>query len=140
MTTPEQLAALHAQAFTVPAPWTETDFRQLVSDPTVRLFEREPGFLLLRIAAREAEILTLAVAPEARRQGIGSALIQDCFELSNCFDRIFLEVAANNTPAILLYEKAGFAEIATRTAYYRGTDGLRIDALVMSKGLIPTSS
>ena len=133
--TPDQLAALHARCFSVPAPWSVSDFEGLLADPTASLFERPEGFLLLRCVADEAEILTLAVDPDARRRGVASALIADAvrFVGEHRITRVFLEVSKENDSAIALYGKQGFGEVGRRRNYYLAPDGRRVDALILER-------
>ena len=74
---PEALAALHARAFAggVPRPWSAAEFAALVGEAATLIAARDGGFALGRVAGPEAELLTLAVDPDARRRGIGSALV-----------------------------------------------------------------
>jgi ribosomal-protein-alanine N-acetyltransferase len=86
------------------------------------------GFCAWRTVSGEAELLNLGVDPARRRQGIGSALLTQLREKVE--GDIFLEVAANNAPALALYHKDGWERIGNRPGYYqRG----RIDAVVMKK-------
>ncbi|MDX5350628.1 MAG: GNAT family N-acetyltransferase, partial [Paracoccaceae bacterium] len=74
--TAAELAILHARCFSTPRPWTQAEFAGFLSDPLVFLLvESDAGFLLGRAVAGEAELLTLAVAPEARRRGLGQRLV-----------------------------------------------------------------
>lgn len=133
---PQTLAALHAAAFTVPRPWSADEIAALLADPLCFLIRRPEGFALGRAVAGEAELLTIAVHPEARGRGIGTALLTDLIAsaVGRAAERMFLEVAATNESAIRLYRRSGFAEIATRPGYF--TDGkARIDALVMARDL-----
>jgi ribosomal-protein-alanine N-acetyltransferase len=80
------------------------------------------GIVLTRVVQGEGEILTLAVAPQARRRGIGRALLGGVVA-----DGIpwFLEVAASNGPALALYAAFGFCECGRRRDYYApGRDAL----------------
>jgi ribosomal-protein-alanine N-acetyltransferase len=132
--TPEALARLHAEAFSVPRPWTPAEFAGLLAHPGSFLLHERDGFLLGRAAAGEAELLTLAVAATARRRGMGRRLVLAFLAESARRGAMsaFLEVAATNAAAIALYRATGFAEAGRRRAYYRGPDGDRIDAVVMS--------
>lgn len=130
--TPAALAGLHAAAFTTPRPWTAAEFADLLAAPGTFLETTDNAFLLARTLAGETELLTLAVAPEARRQGRARALLAR-FDARAAGTEAFLEVAADNAPAIALYGAAGWARAGTRPAYYRRPDGTRIDALVMRK-------
>lgn len=76
----------------------------------------------------EAELLNLAVLPETRRKGVAQALLH-ALESAATGD-LFLEVAADNTPAIEVYRKLGFEDIGVRPGYY-GQGG--IDGIVMRK-------
>lgn len=118
--TPQQLAALHASCFTRPRPWSTGEFAALLSAPGVVLLVRPQGFLLGRIAAGEAELLTLAVAPPARRTGEARTLVRRF--LADCTAQgaaaAFLEVAADNAAAIGLYRATGWQEAGQRRNYY----------------------
>ena len=61
----EGLAALHATAFA--APWSAREFSDLLAQAGVFAVVEPDGFILIRQVLDEAEILTLAVRPEARR-------------------------------------------------------------------------
>ena len=132
---PAALAALHAQAFA--APWSACEFAELLSQPGVVAIAESDGFVLIRIVLDEAEILTLAVLPKARRQGLGRRLVEEAAVAATKGGaaRLFLEVAEDNAPARALYDRAGFSQIGRRKAYYAQGDGSRTDALVMSRNL-----
>ncbi|MGH8881017.1 MAG: ribosomal protein S18-alanine N-acetyltransferase, partial [Stackebrandtia sp.] len=69
----------------------------------------------------EAQILNLSVVPDARRQGLGRALLErfiDDAQRSGA-EQMFLEVRVSNAPAIALYEKYGFHIIGLRKRYYQ---------------------
>lgn len=75
---PAQLAALHQRCFAAhPRPWSEAEFGEIISNPLNFLLARPQGFLLGRTVAGEAELLTLAVAPEYRRRGIAAGLLAE---------------------------------------------------------------
>jgi len=135
--TPEALAALHAAAFSVPRPWSAAEFADFLAQPGCFLLVEPEGFLLGRVVAGEAELLTLAVAPEARRRGIGKRLVAGFLDESRRrgAETAFLEVAADNASAIALYEGVGFVTVGRRKAYYTCPNGSRVDALVMSSGI-----
>lgn len=133
------LATLHARSFTTPRAWTERELAALVEDPLCFLLLDGPrsapqGFLIGRSVAGEAELLTLAVAPEARRAGIGKQLVQGFLATARAraAETAFLEVAADNAAAQALYLTQGFAETGRRRGYYQRPDGTRLDALVMA--------
>jgi len=86
------------------------------------------GYAAFRHAVGEAELLRLAVFPEARRHGIARALVAEGLQrlLREGVQACFLEVRRDNEPAIALYQALGFARIGERRGYYRdGTDALR---------------
>lgn len=95
------------------------------------------GFVLARTAAGEAEILTLAVHPKQRRQGLARQLMQAAMAQARrqgaC--EMFLEVAVDNAAAIGLYSALGFEKRGRRYGYYGGVENPATDALVMRLGL-----
>lgn len=135
MTDPARLAALHVQAFA--APWSEVEFADLLQQAGVFAVEEADGFILIRVVLDEAEILTLAVRPQARRIGLGGRLVgRGAVRAAQAGAvRLFLEVAEDNVAARALYERAGFAQIGRRKAYYAAPDGGRTDALVLGLDL-----
>ena len=82
------------------------------------------GFICLQWAADEAEILTLAVTPSRRRQGLASQLIASAAEwlAARGVKQWHVEVAADNQPARALYRRLAFVEIGERKGYYAGVD------------------
>lgn len=126
-----RLAALHATAFG--APWDARAFEVLLDQAGVVVVEQPDGFILLRAVADEAEILTLAVRPLARQQGLGTQLVGAAAAVAAArgATRVFLEVAEDNSAALALYARAGFATAGRRPGYYAGADGARRDALVL---------
>ncbi len=136
--TPDELARLHAACFETPRPWSMAEFSSLLDMRGVYLCEAGGhGFALGRLMFDECELLTLAVAPSARRQGIGRQLLAD-FEAHgvNAGARAaFLEVSSGNLPARRLYEGQGYRHAGTRKGYYRAALGRRIDALVLRRDL-----
>jgi [ribosomal protein S18]-alanine N-acetyltransferase len=136
--TPEGLADLHARCFTIPRPWSEAEFIGVLADPlTFLLVEGDAGFLVGRAVAGEAEVLTIAVAPQARRRGIGAKLLARFLYQARLrgADEAFLEVAAGNTAALALYRAQGFADAGLRRSYYRHPGGRAEDALILRRAL-----
>jgi ribosomal-protein-alanine N-acetyltransferase len=137
----DELARAHAEAFD--ASWTAQDIAVLMqgSGAFAILSEDEDGkatgFILGRALAGEAEILTLAVAPQARRAGLGRALVEALAGQASALGAkaLFLEVAADNTAAIALYESAGFSGAGRRRAYYARPGGPRMDAMILRRSL-----
>ncbi|WP_135504198.1 GNAT family N-acetyltransferase [Roseovarius aestuariivivens] len=134
--TPEAMADLHARAFAGRSrSWTADEFVQLLQSGPVFVVTGDQAFAMGRVVAGEAELLTIARAPEKRGQGVGSKVLSD-FEVEACKRgavRLFLEVGQDNTTAIRLYSGSGYAEVARRAAYYTRPDGAREDAIVMEK-------
>ena len=137
-----QVAALEAQVHA--APWSLGNFRDaLAAGYATRVAEREGRIVaygVLMLAAGEAQILNISVVPDCRREGFGRALVARFIEDAQRLgaEQCFLEVRVGNSAAIALYESAGFARIARRTAYYPALgQGAREDALVMRRALPP---
>ncbi len=125
---PFVLAAIHAASFPPEDAWGAAMFAAQLGQPGVSaLIDEAGGMVLLRVAADEAEILTLAVAAEARRRGIGRRLMLAAAEAARRAGaaRLFLEVSAANAPARALYEALGFRRVGQRRRYYAdGSDAL----------------
>jgi len=135
--TAARLAALHATAF--PTPWGVAAFEALLDQDGVFALEATDGFILMRAVADEAEILTLAVRPAARRQGLAARLLTECATAAaaRSATRLFLEVAADNAGALALYGGAGFALAGRRPGYYARPGGGHEDALILALNLTP---
>ncbi len=133
------LAAVHASAFAPGEVWEEPAFAGQLALPGVFGFiDPEAGLVLARVAAGEAEILTLGVVPAARRRGAGRALLRAAMgeAATRGAETVFLEVAAGNEAARALYTAAGFREVGRRSSYY--ADGG--DALVLAAQLSPAAA
>jgi [ribosomal protein S18]-alanine N-acetyltransferase len=135
------LADLHDKAFD--RPWTALEFEALLKSPgafAVLGEAGEPaqakGFILCRSIAGEAEILTIAVDPAARRRGWGAALVEVAAGVAaeTGAEALFLEVAVDNIAAIALYQSSRFAKVGLRKGYYPHPDGAK-DAVVMRRAL-----
>ena len=144
---PETLAALHASAITQPPPWSAAAFAGCLDDPACFVLtvpagataEAQPPVALLvgRVTLDEAELLTLATAPTARRQGLARQLLQ-AFTTEAAARRAvtaFLEVAESNAAARALYASDGWETVGRRAGYYRDTHGRRDAALILRKPL-----
>lgn len=135
----EALAAVHAEAFD--APWSAREIAALLAGPGVMAWlveGAEPvGMSLVRVVAGEGEVLTLGVAPAARRRGVGDALVAAAVVAATARGAasLFLEVAADNAAAQALYAKAGFVPAGRRAGYYRRAEGPLADALVLRRSL-----
>ncbi|MFB2531391.1 GNAT family N-acetyltransferase [Paracoccus sp. p4-l81] len=134
------LAAIHAASFTRPAPWSADQIGATLAAPGAFLLVEAQGFLIGRVIADEAELLTLAVAPPARRAGIGARLVARFLTASadKGAATAFLEVAADNPAAIALYLAAGFVDAGQRRGYYRDpAGGPATDARILTRTLRP---
>lgn len=96
------------------------------------------GYIAARVNADELHINNIGVWPEARRRGVGSALLGAALEMgaSGGAREAVLEVRASNVPAKLMYERFGFAVVGKRRNYYR--EPLE-DANIMTMRLAPTA-
>jgi ribosomal-protein-alanine N-acetyltransferase len=129
----DTLARLHATSFA--DAWSAEWIAKLLAQPGTFAFAgggEAGGFVLVRTAGGEAEILTLAVAPAARRRGIGSSLVlaacQQAQEMGA--EAVFLEVGRANEPAKSLYTQLGFRMVGRRRGYYQRSGGSNEDALI----------
>ncbi len=125
-----ELANLHKKCFPN-KPWSADDFRDL-KNSGCEIIMSENGFIVYRIVVDEAEIITIGVNPEMRRNGIASAMIGIIEKTlkNQGVKKIFLEVASNNIAAQKLYENSGFVRAGLRPKYYDG-----VDAILMSKDI-----
>jgi [ribosomal protein S18]-alanine N-acetyltransferase len=94
------------------------------------------GYVVVMVAAGEAHLLNLSVAPECQRRGLGTELTRFCVKLARDYgaQTMFLEVRPSNAAARALYTQLGFIEIGTRRGYYPAP-GPREDAVVMELDL-----
>jgi [ribosomal protein S18]-alanine N-acetyltransferase len=138
MMTPDMLAAIHAACFgTTPRPWSAREFDALLALDTTLLVGRADGFAVGRVAGPEAELMTLAVLPDARRRGHARSLLA-AFEAeahARGAIEVYLEVAETNAHARALYASAGYATAGFRRDYYSARGQARVAALVLRKAL-----
>lgn len=136
--TPQDMAAIHAASFTLPPPWAAAEIAATLASPGAFVLREDQGFLIGRVILDEAELLTLAVAPAARRHGIGARLLAAFHARARDLGALsaFLEVAAGNAPAQALYRGAGWAQAGRRARYYHSADGQQHDdALILRRAL-----
>lgn len=114
--------------------WTSAQCAGILASPGAWLMiadldGRPAGFALTRAIIDEAELLLIAVHPDARRRGVGRKLIEGVARAARRrgVARLFLEVRSNN-PAIMLYTANGFSKVGIRANYYRGGNGDLFDA------------
>ena len=118
------LAVLHAVCF--PDSWDAAAISDLLVTPGTFCCSHDDGFVLARVAGDEAEILTLAVVPSARGQGLGRRLLQSALARAQVLGArtMFLEVGTDNPAALALYSGLGFVRVGLRKGYYDGRDAL----------------
>ncbi|HTK34910.1 MAG TPA: ribosomal protein S18-alanine N-acetyltransferase [Caulobacteraceae bacterium] len=134
------LAEIHASAFD--RPWDAGDLADMMSGHGAHLLAlraegRIEGFILFQAVAGEAEILTLAVRPDARRRGFGLILVEGAAAKAQAAGAatLWLDVAADNESALGLYSRAGFETLGRRRGYYRIGPNHSVDAIVMRRAL-----
>ena len=139
----DDLAAVHMiEVRAYEFPWTVGIFRDcLRADYPAWVLhheERIAGYFLMSIAAGEAHVLNICIAPELQGRGHGRRLLHALLQVARGrgVARVFLEVRPSNANAIALYHDEGFNEIGRRPRYYPAKDG-REDALVMAMELLP---
>ena len=135
-----RLAQLHGASFH--RGWGEGEFESMLSERNtlvhrLRLGRKIVGFAVSRMAADEAEILSIAVAASHRGRGLSRNLLLT--HLGHLAGRgvrtIFLEVEENNAPARRLYDRAGFGVVGRRERYYQQPGGEQLNALLMRRDL-----
>lgn len=134
--TPQEFSRIHGVAFVHERGWSAAEFEQMLAQPYIQHFSTVGGFALTRTLAGESELLTLAVAPEHQRRGIARTLLVQWLKYSSPLaDTAFLDVAADNTAALALYDSLLFQRSNTRRAYYPRKSGKAVDAILMSRDL-----
>jgi len=135
-----RLAQLHGESFH--RGWGEGEFESMLSERNtlvhrLKVGRQLVGFAVSRMAADEAEILSIAVAASHRGRGLSrNLLLTHLGHLAGHGVRtIFLEVEENNQPARRLYERAGFAVAGRRERYYQQPGGEQLNALLMRRDL-----
>lgn len=132
-----QVLAIERDSF--PRPWSEGLFLDELTRPETRewVVADSPwgvvGFGGLMQNETDGHILDLAVRPDARRQGLGTAVLSELLSRAvvRGVRRLTLEVRPANEPALSLYHRAGFREVGRRPGYYEDTGE---DALIMWTG------
>lgn len=132
------LSQLEARIFTTDA-WPEADIAGLLGVFNVFGLVAEiegvaVGYGLIQAAPKAvADILTIGVVPEVRREGVAACLLQALFEKTRALEvpRVFLEVRQSNLAAHKFYEKHGGQQVGRRPSYYRAEGDMPSeDALV----------
>ncbi|MCH2457422.1 MAG: GNAT family N-acetyltransferase [Henriciella sp.] len=135
-------AMLHAACFDTAGQWSARSMRETLSAQTTLALGHEAGdalngLLLVQRVPPDAEILTICVHPDNRRNGVAQKLFDHSATLLGPYgiDRLILDVADDNLPAISFYERNGFGRDGVRKNYYRREDGTAVDAVLMSRPL-----
>ncbi len=135
-----RLAQLHGESFH--RGWGESEFEAMLAERNtlahrLRIGRKTVGFAVSRIAADEAEILSIAVAASHRGRGLSRNLLLT--HLGHLAGRgvrsVFLEVEEHNRPARRLYDRFGFTVVGRRERYYREANGEQLNAMVMRRDL-----
>jgi [ribosomal protein S18]-alanine N-acetyltransferase len=138
----EECARLHAAGFAYP--WSAQVVAALIASSSTLaaaaldpVYGRLRGFVLSRLGADEAEILTIAVEAASQGKGVGRALLSENLrQAANAGAKaIFLEVDRHNAAAVALYRRLGFVNVGERMGYYRRQDGAPATAVIMRKTL-----
>jgi [ribosomal protein S18]-alanine N-acetyltransferase len=135
------IAALHSKSFQ--RGWSEDEVERLLTERNViahraLVGKKLAGFILSRIAADEAEILSVAIDAGFQGRGLARRLLNlHLGRLAGYGVRtVFLEVGEANDPAAKLYARAGFREVSRRPNYYPGPGGAPMTALVLRRDLM----
>jgi [ribosomal protein S18]-alanine N-acetyltransferase len=135
-----RLAQLHGASFH--RGWGEGEFEAMLTERhtlvhRLRQGRKTIGFAVSRMAADEAEILSIAIDPRQRGRGLSrTLLLTHLGHLAGCGVRtVFLEVEEHNLPARRLYERAGFGVVGRRERYYQQPGGEQLNALLMRRDL-----
>lgn len=127
------MARIHAAAYRLDRAWSHAEFAALMDSPHVIALGDDRAFILAQIIADEAEVLTVATHPDYRRQGLARDLLVRFHAAARAKGAVtaFLEVGADNAPALGLYLSAGYGQAGLRRAYYDRADGPAADALIL---------
>jgi len=129
---------LEVQLFPVDAWSVETFWSELALVPSTRCYvvavddeDAVLGYAGVFTAGDDADVQTVAVAPQAQGRGLGRLLLHSLIRTARerGVSRLFLEVLSDNAPALALYEREGFERTGLRRDYY----GAGLDAVVMRK-------
>ena len=137
-----RIAELETKCFAPFMQWNEKMIAESFNDGNTTFFGAQEsdglvGYIAVSYCCGEAELLKICVLPEFRRYGNAEKLFNAAFDNlveihGEEFEKMILEVAADNFSAKKLYEKCGFRELATRKGYYRDANKA-IDAILMIK-------
>jgi ribosomal-protein-alanine N-acetyltransferase len=127
-----QVVAIERRAF--PTPWSLAMFVLELSKPAgtclaaVDAADRLAGYVVCSRYDEAWHLMNIAVDPDARRRGVGTALLSELLDHVGPDARLTLEVRTSNAGAIALYERFGFRSAGVRRRYYQDNGE---DALIM---------
>lgn len=140
----DAIARLHASCFE--RSWSQRDISAMMDAATTVMLVaccdlQFAGFVIARVAANEAEILSIAVYPAWRRRALASELLASLEQrlVRRGVQNLFLEVDGANAAAIALYRGYGFGNVGVRRNYYRLSNGALRDALVLQRSICQDS-
>jgi ribosomal-protein-alanine N-acetyltransferase len=135
------IATVHAASFR--RGWSDGEIEGMLLDRNVvahraTIGRHLAGFIISRMAADEAEILSVAVAASYRGRAIARLLLRHHLGRLAALGvhSVFLEVDEGNVSALRLYRRAGFAEVGQRRGYYPHATGKPATALVLRRNLV----
>lgn len=134
----EPIMRIERQTFS--RPWSARSFRDLLELPSAFILVAVPapftvqGYAVAYVAADVGELANLAVAREARGQGLGRALLQAVLHRAEVrgASAVYLDVRASNVSALSLYASSDFAPVGRRKDYYAHPAE---DAIVMRRSI-----
>ena len=136
------VAAIEKQAYPAAQAWAEGIFRDCLRVGYLcQVLEVDAdlvGYGILSIAAGEAHLLNVCVAPGRQGQGFGRLLVEHFLDLADRYKAhtVYLEVRPSNTPARRLYKSLGFRRIGVRKSYYPALPGEpREDAIQLARDI-----
>ena len=136
-------AHIHSLVFPAQDAWSTAEFADLLALPGVHgwLLADRAAVLLGRRVLNEAELLTLAVLPACRRQGLARHLMQVWItEMTRASaEQLFLEVSALNAGAQALYAKLGFTGVGERRGYYSDGSSARLMVLHIGNTIVSSA-
>jgi ribosomal-protein-alanine N-acetyltransferase len=133
-----RVAAIERESYEFP--WSPGIFRDclLAGYPSLVVEHRGEviAYAIMSVAAGEAHLLNLCVAPGNRRAGLGRRLLELVLAraASAGADRMHLEVRPSNDAAIALYVTSGFDRVGVRKRYYRAGTGSE-DAVLLARAI-----
>ena len=133
----EKFAKIHSQSFNQKNLKYSSEFiLSLLKNPNISyIYKKNKGFCIFSCNEKEAEIITMAILPKYQNQGIGFLILAELEGILSeiSCNKVFLEVASNNSIAIHLYDKLGFKSFGIRKNYYSVSKNKKINAILMKK-------